>query len=141
MGKPNTRPIGQLVLCCEALAFLLLVLLLWLDELYDLPNRLAGRALTPVNWPEALLETVMVVSVGLFAVCFNRRMLRRLRQLEGILPICASCKRIRDAQGNWHPVEGYISGHSEAQFSHGVCPECYQRLYPEFAEEEFAGEA
>jgi len=49
--------------------------------------------------------------------------------LEGILPICASCKKIRDEKGQWQPVEVYISIHSLAQFSHGVCPECLGKLY------------
>jgi GAF domain-containing protein len=54
-----------------------------------------------------------------------------LKMLGGILPICASCKKIRDEQGKWHILEAYIQNHSEAQFSHGVCPECAQRLYPD----------
>jgi|GEM_PF-1912693 hypothetical protein len=56
-----------------------------------------------------------------------------LRRLGGLLPICASCKRIRDDQGYWHQVEQYIQTHSEAEFTHGICPECMQRLYPEAA--------
>ena len=52
--------------------------------------------------------------------------------LKGVLPICASCKRIRDATGRWHELEAYIQDHSEAEFSHGICPECAKRLYPEF---------
>jgi hypothetical protein len=52
--------------------------------------------------------------------------------LTGLLPICVSCKRIRNDQGYWDQVETYISKHSEARFSHGTCPECTRRLYPEF---------
>jgi hypothetical protein len=48
------------------------------------------------------------------------------------LPICASCKRIRDDHENWHPVESYISDHSQAEFSHGLCPDCAQEIYAEF---------
>jgi len=54
-----------------------------------------------------------------------------LKMLGGLLPICASCKKIRDEQGRWHILEAYIQDHSDAQFSHGVCPECAQRLYPD----------
>jgi len=50
--------------------------------------------------------------------------------LEGILPICASCKRIRNPEGNYEQIESYISKHSEALFSHGICPECMKKLYP-----------
>lgn len=49
----------------------------------------------------------------------------RVALLEGILPICAYCKKIRDDSANWHQLEIYISSHSGAQFSHGICPECY----------------
>jgi PAS domain S-box-containing protein len=56
--------------------------------------------------------------------------LDRVNQLEGILPICASCKKIRDDAGNWQQIELYISDHSKADFSHGICPECMHKLYP-----------
>jgi hypothetical protein len=52
------------------------------------------------------------------------------RALRGILPICANCKKIRDSQEQWHPLEVYILEHSEIDFSHGLCPECTMKLYP-----------
>jgi two-component system cell cycle response regulator len=55
-----------------------------------------------------------------------------IETLSGILPICAKCKQIRDDEGKWHPVESYVSRRSEAQFSHGVCPQCFTELYPEY---------
>lgn len=57
--------------------------------------------------------------------------LDEIKTLEGIIPICANCKRIRDDQGYWSQIEAYISSHSEARFSHGICPECRQKLYPD----------
>ncbi len=56
--------------------------------------------------------------------------LAEVRTLRGILPICSGCKRIRDDKGYWHQVEAYISDHSEAAFSHGLCAECLEKLYP-----------
>jgi len=53
--------------------------------------------------------------------------LTNVKQLEGIIPICSWCKKIRDDQESWHQMENYISNHSDAKFSHGVCPECYER--------------
>jgi PAS domain S-box-containing protein len=61
--------------------------------------------------------------------------LSEIKQLSRILPICASCKKIRDDEGYWKEVETYISDHSEAQFSHGICPDCMRKLYPEIADE------
>jgi PAS domain S-box-containing protein len=55
--------------------------------------------------------------------------LEKVRLLSGLLPICASCKKIRDDKGQWSQVESYISGHSEAQFSHGLCPECARQYF------------
>jgi hypothetical protein len=60
---------------------------------------------------------------------------QEIRKLSSLLPICASCKKIRDDQGRWHPLETYISGHSDTDFSHGICPDCARKIYPEFAEE------
>lgn len=57
-----------------------------------------------------------------------------IKQLKGILPICASCKRIRDDKGYWHQVEVYVSKHTEAEFSHGLCPECVKKMHPDIAE-------
>ncbi|MDZ7698135.1 MAG: MASE3 domain-containing protein [Deltaproteobacteria bacterium] len=61
----------------------------------------------------------------------------QVRKLSGMLPICASCKKIRDDKGYWEQVESYITKHSEVRFSHGVCPECAKKLYPEFYDDMF----
>ena len=57
--------------------------------------------------------------------------LAEVKQLSGLLPICASCKKIRDEEGRWHPIEAYIHSRTAAKFSHGICPECIPRIYPE----------
>lgn len=59
----------------------------------------------------------------------SRQLRQRVQQLEGILPICASCKSIRDEQGNWTQLEGYLTTHTPAQFSHSFCPDCYKAFY------------
>ena len=59
----------------------------------------------------------------------SRQLRERVKQLEGILPICSGCKSIRDQEGNWVQLEGYISTHSTAQFSHGFCPVCLKAYY------------
>lgn len=62
--------------------------------------------------------------------------LANVKKLSGFLPICASCKKIRDDGGYWNQIEAYIRDHSEAEFSHGICPECAARLYPDIKPEE-----
>ena len=61
--------------------------------------------------------------------------LAQVKVLSGLLPICASCKKIRDDHGEWNSVEKYIRERSSAQFTHGICPECARRLYPEYCKE------
>lgn len=58
--------------------------------------------------------------------------LAKVKLLTGLLPICAGCKSIRDEEGYWHQVEAYIRDHSEAEFSHGFCPKCAHKLYPDY---------
>jgi PAS domain S-box-containing protein len=61
-----------------------------------------------------------------------REALSKVKTLSGLLPICSSCKKIRDDKGYWRQIEAYIRDHSAAEFSHALCPECAKKLYPEF---------
>ena len=61
--------------------------------------------------------------------------LAQVKQLQGILPICSYCKQVRDDQNYWQKVEDYISDHTDVQFSHGICPNCYERVIREFEEQ------
>ena len=74
-----------------------------------------------------------------FLISYIREQLRRsneeVKRLSALLPICASCKKIRDDEGYWQEIESYLHSHSDTRFSHGICPECAKELYPEFADE------
>ncbi len=61
-----------------------------------------------------------------------REALSKIKTLSGLLPICSSCKKIRNDRGYWEHIEIYIRDHSEADFTHGICPECAEKLYPEY---------
>ncbi len=65
-----------------------------------------------------------------------KQSLEEIKVLHGLLPICASCKKIRNDQGYWQQIETYIDQHTEAKFSHGICPECMKKLYPEYSPDE-----
>ena len=56
----------------------------------------------------------------------------KIKVLGGLLPICATCKKIRDDKGYWKQIEDYISDHSEAQFTHGICAECARKIHPDW---------
>lgn len=115
----------------EIAAFLVVVALIWLDELIDIPFLLFGAEATPVNWRESLFESLLIIPICLLIVYYTKMMFRKLKYLEGFLPICASCKKIRDDEGNWQQMEAYIRDRSEAEFSHGICPQCARKLYPD----------
>jgi DNA-binding response OmpR family regulator len=61
-----------------------------------------------------------------------RQAFDQIKTLRGIVPICAGCKQIRDDRGYWNQVEVYVRDHTEAQFSHGICPDCMKKLYPNY---------
>jgi hypothetical protein len=84
------------------------------------PDRSSKIKFMPLVFPEA---SEAIIDSG-----------RRIKTLSGLLPICASCKKIRNDEGYWEQIEGYIGDHSDAEFSHGLCPECAQKLYPELYE-------
>lgn len=77
------------------------------------------------------LHRKMLEEKTLLAVREREKALEDIKVLQGLLPICASCKKIRDDKGYWTQIESYIRDHSEAEFSHGICPECVEKLYPE----------
>jgi hypothetical protein len=68
-----------------------------------------------------------------------QKALASIKTLKGMLPICASCKKIRDDKGYWNQIEAYVSEHSEAEFTHALCPECAKTLYPELYPDDKSG--
>lgn len=116
------------IVALEALGFAMVVLLLWLDEVLDLPYVILGAPRTPVNWAEGILESVLVLLLGAAVIWRIRGHLKRIRTLEGLLAICCHCKRIR-ADYEWVRVEQYVAEHSAAEFTHSICPECLDQHY------------
>jgi hypothetical protein len=74
---------------------------------------------------------LQVLSRQVVAQIELREALAQVKRLRGLFPICSGCKRIRDDEGYWKQIEVYVSEHSEAEFSHSICPECVERLYPD----------
>jgi CheY-like chemotaxis protein len=64
----------------------------------------------------------------------NQKALAEIKTLRGILPICSSCKKIRDDEGYWTQIETYIQAHSQAEFTHSLCLDCAKKLYPDYAD-------
>ncbi len=81
-----------------------------------------------INLGICLVITTIVVALVSFTI---RRYKHRLETLRGIVPICSYCKQIRDDKGYWSQVEAYVAKHTEAEFSHGICPSCLERHFPD----------
>lgn len=121
------------ILHLEGIGFGLLIIFLWLDELLDLPEELFGASPTPVNWRESIFESVLALALGAATLWWTYVALARIRFLEGFLHACMFCKKIRTGD-QWIPIESYVSRHSEAVFSHTLCPECSHRHYAGLSE-------
>jgi hypothetical protein len=128
MGNRQIRNI----FICQVVILVTLLALTFANEVLDLPHLMLGDQATTWGqrtgeiWIELLIFCgVIALEVFLFA-----RQARRIKILEGFLHICAGCKKIQ-VEDRWEQLENYISTHSQAEFSHSLCPECMKKLYPE----------
>jgi YesN/AraC family two-component response regulator len=109
-------------------------------DLYVLKPVSRERLFAAIRKSQEILGLERVIK---FKDAEQKRLIKELQQalasiktLSGLIPICASCKKIRDDQGYWNQLEAYISEHSGAEFSHGICPECAIKIYPNFKKRE-----
>jgi hypothetical protein len=116
------------------------------EPLYIVSEILSAYSVSMLPWSLAFM--VLNALIGLFwgkikqadkdksnVIMELQEALVKVKALSGLLPICAACKKIRDDQGYWNQIEAYLKEHSEAEFSHSICPECVGKLYPEFCPE------
>ena len=131
----TNRAIEKTVIFYEIIGFSLIIILLWVDEIFDIPCLIFGAPATPINWVEGIIETVGIIILSVIIIVISFRILSKIRYLEGFLPVCSFCKKIR-VKNEWIPIEVYLSEHSDAVFSHGFCPECMKKHYPEFSDDD-----
>ncbi|HMD69495.1 MAG TPA: hypothetical protein VKF42_11490 [Chitinivibrionales bacterium] len=96
--------------------------------------RLLLEANIPKPWmfEDSIINTailLLTLSLISFLVYYTNRQRMRIKILQGFLPICSFCKRIRTKEGKWEQMESYITRHSQAEFSHGLCPQCTEKHY------------
>lgn len=119
----------------QLIGYGILLFLITGDEIFDFPHNIFGTAPTPINWAETFIEGTYIVLLCAFTVYLSFHFLKRIKFLEGFLPICSYCKKIRK-ENEWTSLEKYMSDHSEAFFSHSLCPDCAEKYYGEYLHQE-----
>ena len=116
------------IILIEIIGFIGILLIVWFDEIIDIPHLIFRTSATPPNYPESFFESFLIILLAITIIILTQTILKRLKYLEGLLPICSFCKKIR-SKDNWIPIEEYIRNRSEADFTHSICPHCMEVNY------------
>ena len=108
------------------------IIVLTIDILWD--GKLSSELLFAA-FMTPLLDALIVLIFFVAIISRLKDALSKVKLLSGFLPICASCKKIRDDKGYWSQIESYVRDHSEAEFSHGICPDCAKKVYSAYTED------
>ncbi|MDH3957184.1 MAG: hypothetical protein OET81_10860 [Desulfobacteraceae bacterium] len=128
----KSKSIRLLTISQVAIVFSLLCLTLG-NEILDIPHYVFNDAPTLYSqrFGEIIIELFIFFIVTAIQILLFKKLYNRIRVLEGLIPICANCKKIRNTEDQWEQIEKYITQNSLAQFSHGICPDCARLLYPD----------
>ena len=116
----------RLSLGLQAFSFLLLALVIWLDETLDLPHLLFHATPTPFRPEEALFETLLLVMVALVSLAFTSMLLKRLIYAQSFLPFCPACQQVRRGE-RWTSVSDFLQEEQADLLGYGLCPTCSAR--------------
>ncbi|WP_448874768.1 hypothetical protein [Desulfobulbus propionicus] len=131
--------IAKKVAWYETGAIVFVIALIWFDEILDIPHVVLGGAATPINWRESIFESIVIAVVAVLIIRHTYKLLTRVSYLESILPVCASCKKIRIDPEFWEGIREIIQERSKREFIHGICPDCIEKYYPELRKESKGG--
>lgn len=125
-------PANRSILLVQVLILMIFLVLTISNELLDIPHFLFGDEPTSISQRsgEVIIEISIFAIVVLIEIVIMKKLFARIKILEGFLPICAHCKKIRE-KNNWVQMEAYITEHSLSKFSHSICPDCSKELYPD----------
>jgi hypothetical protein len=133
--KPNPRTalsgrhLIHQMMWIEAIGFGLLVAFISLDDEYLIPKFVKGNFPFSQHAMAGVLDSLGVIFLFLLALYIQLKVLNKIKLLEGMLSVCANCKKIQDGKNHWSPIEEYIQKRSHADFSHTICPDCGVKLY------------
>jgi hypothetical protein len=114
------------VLGLEALGFLLVAMLIGMNEYLDLPHRIFGAPATVPRFSEIVVEGGLILILGVAITSASWVALRRLAYLESLLTLCGCCQKV-SINGRWITFEAFVAQQDAMQTSHGLCPACFER--------------
>jgi hypothetical protein len=118
---------GSRVLWYECLGFGFILFLSWLNKLVDLPHLFVGGEAHASKWRDSAIETMLILLIWAFVISLTKRLVARLHYLEGLLRICAWCRKVGH-NGKWMTLEDYFAEGLLIGTTHGVCPECLKKI-------------
>jgi hypothetical protein len=127
----KSRAVNEALLL-EALGFVFVALLIWVNEYLDLPHMLLHAAPTPWRPVEVAIESGFVLLLGAAVTGVSWLTFRRLAYLESLLTLCAGCQRVGD-EGRWLEFELFVESRDRLETTHGMCPDCQITLGPAFS--------
>ena len=110
----------------QFLAFLLLLSLVWLDEISDFPALFYGEPSSSVDWIRACVLSAGVIIVGFVTIAHTY--IQQQYMMKGIITVCSYCHNVHIHEKVWAQMEEFVSERTQAKFSHGICPACYAKL-------------
>jgi hypothetical protein len=122
MLRPSQRWFRWLIVA-EAAAFALSMAVIWLDEWLDMPHLLLGDPVSPARFHEAAVESACIGVSGIVAVGASLALMRRLRQSENYVAMCAWCRKVR-VDDRWMPFEDFLLHQNDLRTSHSICEQC-----------------
>ena len=116
----------EMVAVWQFLCFIALIAFVWASEVLDIKHLVYDAPEAPVDWLKASLLTAAILVIAVITV--GQTYLQEKRILRGFIIVCSYCHKVQVEKEAWQQMESYVSGKTLAEFSHGVCPSCYDRV-------------
>lgn len=123
----------------QLMSFLLLILVVWVNEVLDITALWFGTTDSPPNLYRGFMLTICIIGVAVVAVGHTYTQQKRI--ISGLLTVCSSCRKIRVDEHMWEQLDEYVSEHSLAAISHGLCPTCFEQMSKEIEAMDLPGKA
>lgn len=116
----------KIVLIIESVGFLLTIVLIWINERFDLPHLLFNSQETPYNTIEVLMEVSIIGILGVSVLIITHNVFVRIKYLGGFYRICAACKKVM-IEDTWISIEEFLHKYAEIDLTHGLCEKCVKK--------------